>query len=56
VDAVRGTITGAALQFHSGDDSVVVTNVEPGATNATTAQRVITETHMNKDASIGKRK
>jgi lipopolysaccharide export system protein LptA len=56
VDAVRGTITGAALQFHSGDDSVVVTDVEPGATNATTAQRVITETHMNKDASIGKRK
>ena len=30
VDSARGTITGAALLFHAGDDSVEVTSVEPG--------------------------
>jgi lipopolysaccharide export system protein LptA len=57
VDSECGTITGTALQFHSGDDSVVVTSVEPGgAAGAASGQRVRTETHMSKDASIGKRK
>jgi len=52
VDAVRGTITGAALQFHSGDDRVVVTNVEPeAATGAGAAQRVHSETRVGKDLS-----
>jgi len=30
VDSECGTITGAALQFHTGDESVEVTSVEPG--------------------------
>ena len=30
VDSARGTITGAALLFHAGDDSVEVSNVAPG--------------------------
>lgn len=56
VDAAHGTITGAALQFHSGDDSVVVSNVVPGATGAAAGQRVRTETHTGKDATMGKGK
>jgi lipopolysaccharide export system protein LptA len=54
VDSECGTITGAALQFHSGDDSVEVTSVEPGG--AATGQRVRTETHAGKDATMGKGK
>jgi lipopolysaccharide export system protein LptA len=53
VDSARGTITGAALLFHAGDDSVVVSNVEPGAA---TGQRVRTETRAGKDATMGKGK
>jgi lipopolysaccharide export system protein LptA len=60
VDSDCGTTTGVALQFHTGDHSVVVTSVDTGATGAvaesSTAQRVITETHMSKDATMGKRK
>jgi lipopolysaccharide export system protein LptA len=56
VDAAHGTITGAALQFHSGDDSVVVSSVEPGATGSVVGQRVHTETHARKDATMGKGK
>jgi lipopolysaccharide export system protein LptA len=56
VDAVRGTITGAALQFHAGDDSVVVSNVEPGAASAAAGQRVRAETRAGKDATMGKGK
>ena len=57
VDAVRGTIVGAALQLHSGDDSVVVTNVEPGGSVAAAGQRVRTDTRVsNRDAAAGKAK
>jgi lipopolysaccharide export system protein LptA len=56
VDAVHGTITGAALLFHAGDDSVVVSNVAPGGTGEATGQRVRTETHAGKDATMGKGK
>jgi lipopolysaccharide export system protein LptA len=49
VDSECGTITGAALQFHTGDESVEVTSVEPG-------QRVRTETRAGKDATMGKGK
>jgi len=56
VDSARGTITGAALLFHAGDDSVVVSNVAPGGTGAATGQRVRTETHAGKDATMGKGK
>jgi lipopolysaccharide export system protein LptA len=56
VDAERGTITGAALLFHAGDDSVVVSNTEPGATSAAQGRRVRTETHASKDATMGKGK
>ncbi len=56
VDAARGTITGAALSFNSGDDHVVVSDVAPGATGAAAGQRVRTETHAGKDATMGKRK
>ena len=52
VDSARGTITGAALLFHAGDDSVVVPSVEPGG--AAEGQRVRTETHAGKDATMGK--
>jgi lipopolysaccharide export system protein LptA len=56
VDAARGTITGAALLFHAGDDSVVVSSTEPGATSAAQGRRVRTETHVSKDATMGKGK
>jgi len=42
VDAVQGTTTGAALRFHSGDDSVVVSGKDGDAT----AQKVHTETRV----------
>ncbi len=57
VDAVRGTIAGAALQLHSGDDSIVVTSVAPGATAAATGERVRSDTRVgNKDAEATKAK
>lgn len=42
VDDVRGTVTGAALRFRAGDDSVVVSGAESGGTG----QRVRTETRV----------
>jgi lipopolysaccharide export system protein LptA len=54
VDSERGTITGATLRFHSGDNSVVVSNVEPGATGAATGQRVRSETRVDKQGGTGK--
>jgi lipopolysaccharide export system protein LptA len=56
VDAERGTITGAALLFHADDDSVEVSNTEPRATSAAQGRRVRTETHVSKDATMGKGK
>jgi lipopolysaccharide export system protein LptA len=44
VDEVRGTVTGASLRFHSGDESVVVSN--DGSSGA--GQRVRTETQVKK--------
>lgn len=52
VDAAHGTVTGAALRFHTGDDSVVVS----GETGSVTGERVRTETRMGKDATMGKGK
>ena len=43
VDEVRGTVTGASLRFHTGDESVVVSNGGSGA-----GQRVRTETQVKK--------
>jgi len=54
VDSECGTITGAALQFHTGDESVEVTSVEPGG--AASGQRLRTETRVGKDATMGKGK
>jgi lipopolysaccharide export system protein LptA len=60
VDATRGTITGAALLFHAGDDSVVVSNGATGATGTAegtaAGQRARTETRAGKDATMGKGK
>jgi lipopolysaccharide export system protein LptA len=56
VDKVRGTITGAAILFHPGDDNVVVSNTEPGAASAAPDRRVRTETHAGKDATMRKGK
>ena len=56
VDAAHGTISGAALLFHAGDDSVVVSNTEPGAPSAAQGRRVRTETHASKDATMEKGK
>jgi lipopolysaccharide export system protein LptA len=57
VDAARGTITGAALLFHAGDDRVVVSNgAATGATDTAAGQRVRTETRAGKDATMGKGK
>ncbi len=44
VDEVRGTVTGASLRFHSGDESVVVSN--DGSSGA--GHRVRTETQVKK--------
>ena len=46
-DDARGTVTGAALRFHSGDDSVVVSSggIQSG-TPADTGKRVRTETRV----------
>lgn len=55
VDAERGTITGAVLRFHTGDDSVVVSSVESGAPSSAT-QRVRTETRVGKDMTTEKGK
>jgi lipopolysaccharide export system protein LptA len=58
VDAANGTITGGALRFHAGDDSVVVSNA--GATGKTEGmaadQPARSETHAGKDATMGKGK
>jgi lipopolysaccharide export system protein LptA len=58
VDAANGTITGAALRFHSGDDSVVVSNA--AATGKTEGmaldQPARSETQAGKDATMGKGK
>jgi len=56
VDASRGTITGAMLRFHSGDDSVVVSNGAPCSTSEAESQRVKTNTRVGKDATIEKGK
>jgi lipopolysaccharide export system protein LptA len=56
VDAAHGTIAGAAILFHPGDDNVVVSNTEPGATSAEQGRRVRTETHASKDATMEKGK
>jgi lipopolysaccharide export system protein LptA len=56
VNAAHGTISGAALLFHAGDDSVVVSNTEPGAPSAAQGLRVRTETHASKDATMEKGK
>jgi lipopolysaccharide export system protein LptA len=52
VDATRGTVTGAALLFHSDDDRVVVSNTEPDTSSEAAARRVRTETHTGKDATM----
>ena len=56
VDAAHGTITGAAILFHPGDDSVAISNTEPGATSAAQGRQVRTETRTGKDATMGKGK
>jgi OstA-like protein. len=43
VDATRGTVTGTSLRFHSGDESIVVSN------GMDSKQRVRTETRVKKD-------
>ena len=45
MDEAQGMVTGASLQFHSGDESVVISNGE----NAGTGQRVRTETRVKKN-------
>jgi lipopolysaccharide export system protein LptA len=52
VDAAQGTITGEVLKFHTGDDSVVVSNAEPGAAGPPEQ----TETRAGKGATIGRGK
>jgi lipopolysaccharide export system protein LptA len=56
VDATRGTVTGAVLRFHTGDDSVVVSKGLACATGDTPSGRVRAETDAGKDATIGKGK
>jgi lipopolysaccharide export system protein LptA len=56
VDAARGTITGAALLFHAGDDRVVVSNAATGSAGTAADQPVRTETQAGKDATMGKGK
>ena len=56
VDSARGTITGAVLLFHTGDNSVVVSNGTPEATGAAAGQKVRIETPAGKDATMGKGK
>ncbi len=46
VDETRGTVTGASLRFHAGDESVMVSN---GVNGADSKQRVRTETRVKKD-------
>jgi lipopolysaccharide export system protein LptA len=41
VDDRQGTVTGASLRFHTGDDSVLVSNGASGA-----GQKVRTETRV----------
>ena len=45
MDETRGMVTGASLRFHSGDESVVISNGE----NAGAGQRVRTETRVKKN-------
>jgi len=45
MDEAQGMVTGASLQFHSGDESVVISNGE----NAGAGQRVRTETRVKKN-------
>ncbi len=56
VDSECGTITGAVLQFHTGDKSVVVSNGKPEAMAAADGQRMRAETPAGKDATMGKGK
>jgi lipopolysaccharide export system protein LptA len=56
VDAARGTITGAALLFHAGDDRVVVSSAATGAAGKTEGQPSRSETQAGKDATMGKGK
>ena len=44
-DETQGMVTGASLQFHSGDESVVISNGE----NAGAGQRVRTETRVKRN-------
>jgi hypothetical protein len=52
VDAQQGTITGAAITFHSGDKNVVVSNTQPGTSSVTPDHRANTQTRADKDATI----
>ncbi len=45
VDETRGTVTGASLRFHAGDESVMVSN----GVGADSKQRVRTETRVKKE-------
>ena len=45
MDEAQGMVTGASLRFHSGDESVVISNGE----NAGAGQRVRTETRVKKN-------
>jgi Organic solvent tolerance protein OstA len=47
VDDVRGTVTGTSLQFHAGDESVMVSNGVSGGVEG--KPRVRTETRVKKD-------
>ena len=45
MDETQGTVTGASLRFHSGDQSIVISNGE----NSGDGQRVRTETRVKKN-------
>jgi lipopolysaccharide export system protein LptA len=45
VDETRGTVTGASLRFHAGDESIMVSN----GVGADSKQRVRTETRVKKE-------
>jgi len=52
VDAQQGTITGAAISFHSGDKRVVVSNSVPGTMPTASDHGAGSETHADKDATM----
>jgi lipopolysaccharide export system protein LptA len=56
VDAAHGTVTGATLRFHTGDNSVVVSHEATCMTGETGSQRIGTETDAGNDATIEKGK